>query len=193
MWLQLEPHNIHDPNAVKVSFEGLEIGHLYAAQAAEYHSIIAVMEPGGGVWAEATLERRPSGWEGTIRIPYPVQLRRWAEATEEDRLKVRLERLYMPLKRSGDYQDAVSAVLAGRSQADVPIDLEVVATPKGKYAGQPMLLARAAGVTVGEVPAQYRHDNAAFFDAVLGGERHLQGRLAYYEDSGRFAGSVIVD
>lgn len=71
------PDNPHDPNAVAIYYGRLQLGHLSAKQAAEWHDSIAQIEVAGfEVHADAAVVSGFHGgtWGGFVRLPKPGPL-----------------------------------------------------------------------------------------------------------------------
>ena len=78
-------------------------------------------------------------------------------------------RLTAPLKRLAAHEAELNELLGDAETQPVPVTLELVTTPDGKYAGALAITARHRETVIGEVPAQFGESHPAFFGMVIGG------------------------
>jgi hypothetical protein len=192
--LRCQPDNPFDSNAVAVVVDERKIGYLSAHMAEGYQPLIRRLEREGPVVADGFVVNDGQGRAAEIELPRDERLAVWVNTEPQDRHLVGFKMFRIWLKRQGQYQAELKALLGGHSRRELSALIESFDTSTGKYKGQIGLRFTVNGLEFGLIPAQFRNQAEELFAHVEGqgpqthpvwitrsdDEGGLSSRLDYY-------------
>ena len=183
--LRPEPTNTYNRNAVAVYLPGGEhVGYLANWILEEYGAVFHQLAAEGQVTAIGFIDDRDGPTEIHFGLMEPTYLGRWSAASAVDRATMPTRDFNMKLAGTKDCLDAIAAAL-GRctTQKTVPVRIQAIETPSGKYKGQQRLDFFHQGKKLGHLLPTRQDQIPTVFEAAAAGDFGASVTLEYSHSS----------